>query len=209
VRLTNSQKLEIDFWYEFDKYFHAEPPQEVIDAENALPDLRNLFVNHRRNGTYPSGFISDITPSRDPIMFLANRQLDMFSKYFHGDTEIERGSFEDFGQGVLFDDRRSPPDKIHKMDGGRNNPPIGYHRWHGFIRAVVFLGGDTSRWLQMDRNVGLAWDIQSILQPPDDVPNNPRLSSTRLEQLRSLWSIRSFDELDNAFDSFPFPSDRM
>ena len=70
--------------------------------------------------------------------------------YFDGNDELERRAFEDFGQGVLFDARhgRRDGDNVHKMDvSGPNNPPIGYHRWHIFIQATVFAGGDCDRWL--------------------------------------------------------------
>lgn len=39
--------------------------------------------------------------------------------------------------------------KYIKMDGGRDNPPIGYHRWHAYIRALTFLGGDEKIWLKI------------------------------------------------------------
>jgi hypothetical protein len=201
----------IDFWYEFDNYFMFKAPQEIIDAYNILfsiGDLRHLFRTHRRNGTYPEGFKVDVSPVRDTIIFLAQKQLDIIEKYFKNRAENERKAFEDFGQGVLYDDRRNPPDKIHKMDGGRNNPPIGYHRWHAFIRALVIIGGEgeeEKRWLEIDRNLGLAWEIQSILKPQDDNPNNPELPVHRLNQLQTIWLSKSFDLLDIEFDSFPYP----
>lgn len=198
----------IDFWYEFDNYFQFKAPQEIIDAYNiyfSIGDLRDLFRIHRSNGTYPEGFIAEVSPVRDTIIFLAEKQLDIIDRNFEDKGNSERKAFEDFGQGVLYDDRRDPPDKIHKMDGGRNNPPIGYHRWHAFIRALVFLGGEEKRWLEIDRNLGLAWGIQSILKPLDDNPKNPELPKHRLIQLRTIWLSKSFDEIDREFDNFPYP----
>lgn len=60
-----------------------------------------------------------------------------------------------FGQGILYDARRSPGQKLHKMDGNPPTPLIGYKRWHVFIRGAVLIGEDSARWLQIDRNVGL------------------------------------------------------
>ena len=52
------------------------------------------------------------------------------------------------------DHKRLLMDKIHKMDSGRPTPPVGYHRWHAFIRATTLLNeGPFDRWLQLDRHV--------------------------------------------------------
>ena len=206
--MKSDRQQAIDFWYEFDNYFQYNVPQEIIDAYNSLfsiGDLRHLFRVHRRNGTYPQGFKQEVSPVKNTIIFLAQKQLDIINKYFEAKGDSEQKAFEDFGQGVLYDNRRDPPDKIHKMDGGRNNPPIGYHRWHAFIRALVFVGGEEKRWLEIDRNLGLGWNIQSILKPLDDNPKNPELPSHRLTQLRTIWLSKSFDELDSEFDNFPYP----
>lgn len=72
----------------------------------------------------------------EPLQFLATAQLQIIDAHFKGNREAEQRAFEDFGQGVLFDDRREESDKIYKMDtGGPNNPPIVDHRWHGYTRA--------------------------------------------------------------------------
>jgi hypothetical protein len=90
--------------------------------------------------------------------------------------------------------------------GGPDDPPVSYHRWHATIRAAVMVGADAERWLQIDRNVGLAWAIQSEARPIQDAPGNRGLPPARLEELRSTWQAFSFDELDRAFDSFPYPA---
>jgi hypothetical protein len=82
----------------------------------------------------------------------------------------------------------------------------GYHVWRAFIMASVMVGADAKRWLQIDRNVGLAWAIQSEARPVEDAPDNPGLLSARLAQLRLIWLQLSFDQLDTAFDSSPFPA---
>lgn len=86
-----------------------------------------------------------------------------------------------------------------------DSPPKGYYTWHGIIRAAVMVGADAGRWLAIDRNVGLAWGIHGEARPVQDAPNNPGLPPARLEQLRSTWLAFSFDDLDTAFDSEPWP----
>lgn len=202
----------IAFWFDFDLAYNpgfGQVRQEVLQAYTAIrgPDFpRARWREHRLRGTYPEGFIRDVTPMKDALLFLAIGQLEIIHRHFQGDADAERSAFEDFGQGVLFDDRRPAGEKIHKMDvGGPDNPPIGYHRWHGFIRAVELVGGDAERWLMVNRNVGLAWAIQSEARPQEDRPDNPGLPSDRLAALREEWTAMSFDELDAAFDHDPFP----
>jgi hypothetical protein len=80
---------------------------------------------------------------------------------------------------------------------------VGHHRWHAIIRATVLGGGDAGRWLQIDRNVGLAWAIQREAHPVSSKPNNPGLPAARIAELRTTWLSRSSVELDEAFDTKP------
>lgn len=209
---TDPRARAIEFWFEFDLAYNpgfGQVSQEVLRAYTAVrgPDFaRARWREHRLRGTYPEGFIRDMTPMKDALLFLADGQLEIIDRHFGGDGAAERVAFEDFGQGVLFNDRRPPGEKIHKMDvGGPDNPPIGYHRWHAFNRAVVVVGGDAERWLTVDRHVGLAWAIQSEARPEEDNPHNPGLSAERLAVLREQWTKMTADELDDAFDHDPFP----
>jgi hypothetical protein len=212
--MNYSRDLAIEFWNQFDNTFmKSNIPKKVLDAYNVVfNDGFDHWVNrwreHRRLGTYPKAFISEISPIGDKVLFLANMQLTVMDLYFDGDTELERRAFEDFGQGVLFDSKHwRGGDHIHKMDvvGPDKNPPRGYHRWHIFIQCIVFAGGDSSRWLDIDRFLGLAWAIQSEMEPTDNNPNNPEITSDRLAELRTLWLSRGFAELDNAFERYPLP----
>lgn len=143
--------------------------------------------------------------NRDSLLLLADEQLAIFDRHFNGDGDAERSAFEEFGQGVLFDDRRRAGDKVHKMDtGGPIDPPTGYHNWHAFIRAAVLVGADEDRWLNMDRNVGLAWAIQSAARPADDAQDNPPLADAHLQTLRDVWLTLDADGLDDAFDNDQF-----
>ncbi|HSL83696.1 MAG TPA: hypothetical protein VLF66_13055 [Thermoanaerobaculia bacterium] len=198
-----------DFWLEFDNTFLFQTPPEIRQIYTVIqgPDtIRRLWTQHRAAGTYPDGFREAVAPMADALTRLADFQVGVMRRHFEAPSYDLQLAFEDFGQGVLFDDRRNPGDKIHKMDtGGPLNPPIGYHRWHPINRAAVFSGADDGLWLELDRFVGLAWAIQSDVKPIEDDPNNPPLPDARLQQLRDIWLCLDWDELDAAFDSVPFP----
>ena len=139
----------------------AAIPKKVLEAYNIVfKDGFDHWVKrwrqHRRLGTYPQGFIGEISSIRDKILFLANMQVAIMDLYFDGDSKLERRAFEDFGQGVLFDSKhwRDRSDHIHKMDivGPDKNHPRGYHRWHVFIQAAALLGADSNRWLNDESN---------------------------------------------------------
>ncbi len=124
----------------------------------------------------------------------------MIDSFFKGDSDKEQYAFEAFGQGILYDDRRGPGQKLHKMDGDPPEPLVGYVRWHAFSRAAILLGEEATRWLRMDRVIGLAWDIQLQSKIVEDNPNNPGLSPDKIIQLRKMWLSKEIDELDDAFD---------
>jgi hypothetical protein len=98
--------------------------------------LGDKWTVHRRNGTFPAGFKDKIQTVSEWIQKLSKRQLAIMDSFFNANLDKERSAFEAFGQGILYDTRRNPQQKLHKMDG---NPPaslIGYKRWHAFIRAA-------------------------------------------------------------------------
>lgn len=209
---TDPRDRASEFWFQFDNAFNpgfGQVSDEIFEAYAATggPDgPLGRWRHHRRNGTYPDGFRQDMERAADGHLFLAQKQLEIIDQHFGADAGAERSAFEGFGQGVLFDDRRPPTEKVHKMDiGGPNDPPIGYHRWHACIRAAVMVGADSERWLTIDRLVGLAWAIQSEARPEEDSPDNPGLPAERLTELGEHWMNLDFDELDAEFDSDPFP----
>lgn len=201
-----------EFWYELDDHFLFSVDQhpEVLEAYATIqmPDgITNLRLEHRANGTYPDGFLAAVTPMRDALELLSTQQLEIFDRHLGSDPELTQRAFEDFGQGTHFDDRRPDGAKVHMMDSsGPTNPAVGFHRWHAIIRAQVLLGIDAERWTEIDRYVGLAWAIQSEAQPVQDT-HNPGLAADRLETLRKRWLARTPEEIDDAFDSVPFPKD--
>jgi len=202
---TSDLEREIKFWYQFDDFFNPRfqhVPADVLSAYNYEPRLLESWTKNRISGTYPQGFIDTFKNDQkfvDAIKLLAKHQTTIMDDNFHGDRGIERKAFEDFAQGILYDQNRIDTQKIHMMNEG-----FGYQRWHAFIRAAVFVGEDTERWLGIDRNVGMAWAIQSKLTPHQDKqgenPNNPARTDV-VDQLRPVWPSRSFEEIDNAFDA--------
>ena len=202
----------MEFWFEFDNFFNpgfGEVGDDVLAAYAATGGpfaIRDSWRQHRAESTYPAGFRDEMEPKRDALMQLAGQQLAIVDRHFSGDAAAEQTAFEEFGQGLNFDDRRPVGDKVHKMDtGGPDVPPRAYHAWHAFIRAVVLLGADEQRWLGLDRKVGLAWAIQNDARPTDDRPDNPPLPPARLEALRAAWLALDADGLDTAFDNDPLP----
>jgi len=205
--MAYSRKVAMAFWNEFDNTFIGNSvPPEVTKAfkivyVGGFDSWLRKWRRHRLLGTFPVGFKNEISSQvTQNVLFLADKQLEIINRFFKGDADSERRAFEDFGQGILYDDihPRGSEDKIHKMDA-YPLPPIGYHRWHVFIRMAVLSGANTDRWMQIDRLVGLAWALQSQLFPENNKPNNPGASESVLENLRTLWLSRSFEELDNAF----------
>jgi len=152
--------------------------------------VKKIYINrwrrHRLLGTYPQKYVDELSSLSNEIKFLADEQLRILEDHFHGDLNIELKAFEDFGQGILYDNnkehKRLLGDRIHKMDTGWPQPPIGYHRWHAFIRATELMNlGSKDRWLQIDQYVGLAWIIQCTQIPKDsdhstdEDPKNPKM----------------------------------
>jgi hypothetical protein len=205
----------VEFWYELDDHFlfNVGDHPEVLDAYGAIemPDgITNLRAEHRANGTYPAGFLADVTPMRDALELLSTEQLKIFDRHLAGDAETTQRAFEDFGQGVHFDERRDPGTRIHMMDAsGPTNPAVGYHRWHAIIRAQIELGIDAGRWTQIDRWLGLGWAMQSEAQPVQGERANPGLPAARIDELRQRWLQRTPGQIDDAFDSVPYPSDAI
>ena len=202
----------LEFWFDFDNFFNpgfgelGDGVQDIYNVVGSPFRLRDAWHKRRREGPYPDGYRDDVMPIKNELLQLAGMQLAIFDQHFHGDAAAEQNAFEEFGQGLNFDDRRPEGDKVHKMDqGAPGRPPQAYHAWHAYIRAFVLLGEDEQRWLRMDRNLGLAWAIQTEARPEDDNPANPPLAPERLAALRHAWLALDFDGLDNAFDNDPLP----
>jgi hypothetical protein len=214
--MTYSRKQANDFWYEFDNYFAWEFDQhpEADLAYRKIRNLSNAFMMHRKNRTFPQGFVKEIRHDLErvsAIMLLADIQLNIISKHFGDSILSQQLAFEDFGQGVLYDDRppRWPEARIHMMD----DDLFGYYRWHVFIRALVLLLSEemeekiSSRWLYLDRHVGIASAIHYQQKPRQsgssgNNPNNPKIDHNILSDIRSVWLQLNFEQLDVAFDQY-------
>jgi hypothetical protein len=200
-----------EFWFELDDRFLFHPTPEIVAAYRAIdmPDgITNLRVEHRLAGTYPDGFEADVEPMRDGLTLLSKLQLEVFDAHLGSDVDATRQAFEEFGQGIHFDDRRPPGSRVHMMDtSGPTDPAVGFHRWHAIIRAQVVLGISEDRWSEIDRCLGLGWAVQSEAQPVQGTGPNPPMAAERLATLRERWMVRTPEQIDDAFDSVPFPAD--
>jgi hypothetical protein len=230
-----SRHIANDFWLEFDI---VSAPSLSLDVRISN-DYATLFPNyffdrllllwwrsHRdiNNDTnYPKVYVDSIDNAmRYPVKDLMKLQWEIIDKHFHNDYECIEKAFEDFAQGVLYDSRRNFGKRIHMMDGDPPGILIGYYRWHTIVRAMSLVILEDNKkendneknagWLlQLDRNIGLAWDIQKKTMPiqDDDItemnpgknPNNQEIDSISLNKLRDFWLSQSFNEIDEKFDN--------
>jgi hypothetical protein len=204
--MAYSHQVGSNFWYEFDNFFLWDERQDVLKAFGDISDLDRIWKEHKINGTYPIDYINEVSQDEqrvNSVIFLGQKQLDIVSKNFGNDIESEQRAFEDFGQGVLYDDRSPRPlnNRVHMMDEGQ----FGYYRWHTFIRTAVLLNQDPQGWLHVDRHVGLACAVDAIQRPTQSSndgsnPNNSEIPPEMLDNLRSSWLQLSFEQIDIEFD---------
>jgi hypothetical protein len=193
-----------EFWIDFDNQarfsstFDDAYAKAYFDHGLSFDSIMNALRVSFARADHPAHFESVIRASRDGFRELASMQLTIMDAHLDDDAGIQ-SAFEDFGQGVLFDDRPSRPTgiKIHMMDGSPDTW-VGYHRWHAFARAAVLLGADP-RWLHINRCISLAWAIQTEANPTVDSPTNPGLTNVRLDALRQAWIALPPEKLDWAF----------
>lgn len=230
-----TQQLASDFFFDFDNYFLWQSNQhpEILQvygeafAADGIDGFYNQFRKKRKNGTYPQGIVTYFSARKTPIDFIANKQVEMLNNHFQNDAENERQAFIDFGQGILFDARRATQAYkngteyfvIHTMDASYDPsgyiPPVGYHRWYGFIRVYSILNNiNDGRFLDIAKNITLGWVIQSKLKPRGTSsdgtnPNNPPMIANDLQILKTQIASMTFLELDNLFDHKPYPESPM
>jgi hypothetical protein len=205
-RIDSDTATAMDFWFDFDNRFHDAPSPEAIQAMIGLGDmdaLADTFVQRVGEGAVSTSYKDDVAPLRATLVALSALQLAAFDDHFHGDDELQRLAFEHFGQGDLFDVRRSG-NEVHMMDAGLT-PPIGYHRWWAILRAMTVLDIDAARWQAIGRHVALAWAVQSEARPRQGMHNTP-LPPARLAALRAFWLARTDTEIDAAIASGPRPA---
>lgn len=204
--------IGMEFWYEFDNLFLWNPTPAANDALSrgfdfggGGPDFDypvDLLRASFPTPTHPADFISGLSRNRPGLIDVGELQSNLIGRYLPGRDDIQ-AAFEDFAQGVLFDDRRVDGWKVHKMDGNPENW-VGYHRWNAFARIMQLFGHRPDDWLHLNRCIGLAWAIQTEARPQDDLANNLPLSSARLSVLREVWMSMKVATLDWAFTSHRF-----
>ena len=74
-------------------------------------------------------------------------------------------------------------------------------------------GADPVFYLQLVRNIALAWGVQTETDPPLDREDNPGLPAARLRVLSDFWLGKDLAALDRAFVTFktraPQPEDSL
>jgi hypothetical protein len=204
----SSRQQIMDFWYKFDNTFHFQIDPTVDQyyqelfynfPEERFDHLNVRWLFHKRNQSYPDGLLSELSSLKPSIVGLANEQMKLINSSLHRNLDLIQKAFEDFGQGILYDDRRAL--KLHKMDGQPPHPLVGYFRWHTFIRIAGLFPEYDQLWPQIDQYVGLAWAIQSIAPIQEQDPNNPGLDDLTLDQLRKKWLSMQPQDLDDQFEN--------
>ena len=204
--MVYSRQLGTNFWYEFDNFFLWDERQDVLKSLGNISDLDRICKEHKINETYTIDFINEVRQDEQrvkSIIFLAQKQLEIMNKSFGNNIESQQIAFEDFGQGLLFDDRSPRPlnNRVHMMDEGQ----FGFYRWHTLIRTAVLLNHESEMWLHVDRHIGLACSIDSLQRPRQSTndgnnPNNSEISPIMLDKFRAFWLQLNFEELDREFD---------
>lgn len=209
--MAYTRERAIEFWFQFDAMFlPGGASEEILEAYfmTGAPDgARVRWRNSRVAGTYPQSFVEGAQPFKDFTVLLFESQWSVMAEHFPDLSELQRAS-EDFGQGVLFDDRRPADYKLHTMDAGNDydsQPFIGYHRWHAFLREAAVSGADAEKALNWNRLVGLAWAIQSEVRPQQDADPPSGDPRQNLVALREKWISMPVEQVDAQFDSYPFP----
>ncbi|MGI5166687.1 hypothetical protein ACQEU3_20270 [Spirillospora sp. CA-253888] len=198
-----------ELWYRLDEatLYHRTP--EVMaafvaiqnytagGAERGLVDAWQRMVKER---AYPDNFTEFVTPIEQPLEVLAGAQAAVFDAVYPRGGHRLAAAFADFGQGVLYDPRHQ---SVHTMDG---RPPRGYHVWHVYLRAMMFLGiDDESRWREIATFNGFAWAVQTVAKPSEEHVNPP-LPRPTVRRLARTWLRRGPERLDLDFQSFPYPA---
>jgi hypothetical protein len=200
-----------EFWYQFDQATRFDAPQETLDVYDAIQTylggslvqtFRDVWLDMSASSDYPYNFTSYVTPIKEPLEHLSQVQLGLFDQFYRPNSPEFVQAFALFGQGVLFDPRRADvQSEVHTMD---RTPPVGYHGWHSYLRALMFLGISTERWARIDPVIAYAWALQSTAKPNTRTVTAPLPKST-VTRLAVQWLPRSSAQLDKEYRSLPFP----
>ncbi|MGW4034064.1 hypothetical protein ACWEFL_33035 [Streptomyces sp. NPDC004838] len=203
-----------DLWYTFDQETFYDP---TPDFARAMGELREKLGNevegtlltswryHMQAGTYPQTFAARMQEFKPQLAVVSRTQLGLFDRFFKNDFPGLVHAFAAFGQGTLYDPRSPVGARVHTMNYGEDgSPPLGYHIWHVFARAMAETGVDTKRWNRINPLIGLAWALQTAAKPSTDSPNKP-LPFKVTAKLARTWLTKNQSELDQEFMSIPYP----
>lgn len=212
----------MNFWYEFDNESHTNisTDYKLIYREiGRLPLFLNGWI-----GKFYTFFLQNVIEyEQDYVNFLIDEQYDttikkmskLQSNRIHLHINLLEGEekfikklrifFELFGEGTLFDSRRNAVHTMHNSTNEFENPLkfTGYPIWHVFIRAFSLL--DTINpylWLDLDKSLYLAYEIQARLTPHPFKDNNPGFNDANyewLDEIRYYCSNLQFKEIDLLF----------
>jgi hypothetical protein len=194
--LMYTRDMGRDFWFDFDNQTLWQRTAAVTAAVKAayfdqglsFDTMADALVASWLGDGHPATFRTRVQAGRDGIIALVDIQLQILDAHLQTPEDV-RLAFEDFGQGVLFDDRppRPPERHIHMMDGSPDNW-VGFRRWFAILRAAELLDHPRPDAVaHLKRCVQLAWAIQSEADPNQTSPNNPGLPDARRQLLRGVW----------------------
>lgn len=205
-----------ELWYIYERDFFYAPAAEVVAAYQAIAKayggssvegVYQIYRLARQNNVYPDAFLKRVEPAHDAYALLSRLQLAIYDEWYRGDLDLIP-AFLRLGDGSLYDPRMPVGFKVHMMNIGPNGePPMAWHIWHAINRAMTLMDIDTHRWQRIDRLVGMGWVAQSLAMPVTDAVNQRLSVRDSLRIVRQWWSM-SPDEVDVAFDSFPYPAEQ-
>jgi hypothetical protein len=114
--VSNQQKQIMDFWYEFDLFFNRDFFESPLksEQENTIQTytyesqlMGNWFLMLNDKQNYPNNFKNFIVNSDNiinSINHLSKYQIQIIKEKLGDDESLIEKAFQDFGQGVLYDD---------------------------------------------------------------------------------------------------------
>jgi hypothetical protein len=203
-----------EVWYRLDEVALYRPSADLVAAYRAIAQhvggniesgFRGVWQDMSRTAGYPDNFAAFMEPIKEPLSVVSHIQLTVFDGLYRRCDPRLVSAFADFGQGVLYDPRReSVHSPVHTMDSRPGQPPLGYHTWHAYMRAMMLVGVDRHRWETFAPLNGFAWALQSLARPSMDEPSPPLPRETVLRQA-ARWLPRGMRQLDAEFQRFPYP----
>ena len=189
--MSDSATIGMDFFWDYDNdtfpLFNLET-SKVRVAEGPTFGVGAEFYSQS-----PSEFETSAKNSEDSLKIVKTLNDHLVTKHFTTyDSKELVVAFENFGMGVLFDERRNVAEPykywaVHSMDsisseqaaqtGSKAIPPSGYYPWYGAIRGICMLSGLENfyndemhaNWLHFGRALAIGAATQNIAKPFDVV----------------------------------------